>query len=207
MREDQEFWVACQVCPSGTIQPSTSSATCYVPCVSGTTGSQGGCSRCATSTWKATTGSDACTVCSPNSGHTITQQTDKTTCLCDLGYTRENCGTCTASGLSTYKTVSGSSTCINCNTCKTSPSGSTSSTACINCLTGTYLLAGSSCTNYEACKYKEVPIEQTLRCGGQNCVSGCTPSNGVFSGTISNGPGNYVNNTDCWWAPDHYEGH
>ena len=41
-----ERLAACQVCPSGTVQPSTSSAPCYVPCAPGTTGSGGSCSLC-----------------------------------------------------------------------------------------------------------------------------------------------------------------
>ncbi len=39
----------------------------------------------------------------------------------------------------------------------------------------------------------------TLTCGGSNCGSGCTPSSGASSGTISDGAGNYANNANCWW--------
>ena len=84
--------------------------------------------------------------------------------------------------------------CTNCPAGKSSPSGSTSSTACINCLAGKYSTAGSLCTNCEAGKYTKMP---TLRCGGRNCGTGCTPSDGMFSGTISDGPGDYGDNADC----------
>jgi len=38
-----------------------------------------------------------------------------------------------------------------------------------------------------------------LTCGGSNCSSGCTPSLGATSGTISDGTGDYANSASCWW--------
>ena len=109
------------------------------------------------------------------------------------------CTPCAAGKFSALEGQTSAAACTSCPAGKSSPSGSTSSTACINCLAGTYSLAGSSCTNCEAGKYKRAPIDPTLQCGGTNCQSDCRPSTGVFSGTISDGAGNYMNYEDCWW--------
>ncbi len=39
----------------------------------------------------------------------------------------------------------------------------------------------------------------SLTCGGSNCGSGCIPSSGSTSGTVSDGAGIYQNNANCWW--------
>jgi hypothetical protein len=60
------------------------------------------------------------------------------------------------------------------------------------------LLDESTATLQECTRTVNSPTG-TLTCGGSNCGSGCTPSSGAWSGTISNGAGNYANNANCWW--------
>ena len=72
-------------------------------------------------------------------------------------------------------------------------------TACTECVAGKYaaVTASTVCTNCDAGKYSGAVAD--LTCGGTNCGSGCTPSSGASSGTITDGAGNYANNANCWW--------
>lgn len=64
-------------------------------CGPGLTGVAGNCMPCSTSTYKTSTGSDACTKCPPNSRHELKAQTSVSACVCDPGYMTFDLGTCT----------------------------------------------------------------------------------------------------------------
>jgi hypothetical protein len=78
-------------------------------------------------------------------------------------------------------------------------SGAVGPSSCTDCVAGKYAAetASTVCTNCDAGKYSGAVAD--LTCGGTNCFSGCTPSSGASSGTITDGAGNYANNANCWW--------
>jgi hypothetical protein len=179
----------CTACTSNT-QSSLGSTVCQ--CNTGYTGPDGGtCTACAAGKYKAVSGSDACTDCSANTYSTVTGansvstcqscpsntesglgSTALTSCVCKLGFTGPNGGTCTACQPGQYKSVTGSSNCLNCSadtystatgaiasaTCQNCPSntqsaqGSTALTSCV-CKLG---FTGPGCTLCAAGKYKAV---------------------------------------------------
>ncbi len=56
-------------------------------CSPGFTGSAGSYMPCTVSTYKTSTGSDACTTCPSNSHHSLQAQASVSACVCDPGYT------------------------------------------------------------------------------------------------------------------------
>jgi hypothetical protein len=64
-------------------------------CGPGLTGVAGNCTDCNPSTYKSSTGSDACTVCPLNSHHELKAQTSVSACVCDPGYMMFDLETCT----------------------------------------------------------------------------------------------------------------
>jgi hypothetical protein len=100
----------CQSCPSNYTSNycSWSSSQCYhvvsppsqqppLPpdCGPGYTGPAGHCTPCITSTYKPSTGSDACTACPLNSHHELQAQASVSACVCDPGYMIFDLGKCT----------------------------------------------------------------------------------------------------------------
>lgn len=67
--------------------PHHSASTPPADCGPGFTGSAGSCMPCTASTYKPSTGSDACTTCPSNSHHALQAQASASACVCDPGYT------------------------------------------------------------------------------------------------------------------------
>ena len=96
----------CRRCPANyTSDYCPSYNTCYpvgqsLPpppdCGPGYTGPAGNCTTCIASTYKPSTGSDACTDCPLNSRHALEAQTHVTACVCDPGYMMFDHGICTS---------------------------------------------------------------------------------------------------------------
>jgi hypothetical protein len=148
-------------------------------CNTGYTGSA--CDACVAGTFKSSTGSVACTACPGGS----TSSDDRTSC--------------TDCGAGKYSATMAAPACSDC------PGFSTSSgdrTWC-QCNAG---YGGTVCDACAACKYKSVPVA-AVTYGGTNCGFGCNMMRRRTLwmhtletwGTISDGPGDYLNYANCWW--------
>jgi hypothetical protein len=108
-----------------------------------------------------------------------------TNCICNPGYTGPNGGTCEACATGKYKNTPGAGICTYCVEGKYYP---TEASNCLDCGEG---------------KYKATVPVAAVTCGGL-CPQGCggqgfTLVSDATSGTISDGPGYYINYATCWW--------
>ncbi len=137
------------------------------------------CLQCTAGEYSTQEGSERCQTC-PSASYSPAGSSVCTTCPAGT-YSVGPTVPCSLCGGGTYTESEGSSTCRNCETGKYGTVlGATGSTPCTFCAAGTYL--GISLAN--------------LSCSG-GCP--CTPSTNTVSGTISDGPGNYVNDLNCQW--------
>jgi hypothetical protein len=183
----------CVTCGANRQSSSGSAALTSCICNLGFTGPNGGtCTACVAGKYKIVTGAAACTDCGANTysatvGATVASTCQAcganrqsssgsgalTSCICNMGYTGPNGGTCTACAVGKYKIVTGAAACTDCgantysatvgatvaSTCQAcganrqSSSGSGALTSCI-CNMGFTGPNGGTCTACAAGKYK-----------------------------------------------------
>ena len=96
----------------------------------------GVCYQCGPGWYKSTTGSTPCLACPANSGSTCTLCTVSAQCSCNVGYSGQSGGNCTACAAGTYKSITGTTTCTACSTGKYS--ATLGASTCMECATGKY---------------------------------------------------------------------
>ena len=85
----------------------------------------------------------ACTACPPNL-QSVVGSAAATSCVCNLGFTGPNCGTCAACAAGKYKPATGSAACTDCDVNKYSTAtGATAVGTCQSCPTSSQSTPGS----------------------------------------------------------------
>lgn len=184
----------CQQCPENSIAPSGSDEKNDCVCKPGYTGPNGGpCVACPAGKFKTTQGSAPCSDCLVNTYSTENAKTDSTClscptnavtlqtgsnvlsqCVCNLGFTGSNGGTCTSCVAGKYKDATGSAACTLCeanmyqplttqvaassctacpSTFAVSPAGSSALASC-ECAPGYFGPNGGTCTPCYAGRFK-----------------------------------------------------
>ena len=150
----------CQRCPIHAQSPAGSTTLSSCVCNVGYIGPDGGtcnacvagkyktvtgnveCTNCRANTYSLATGAttiDTCQPCSPNS-QSVVGSPSPTSCVCNLGFTGADGGTCNLCAMGTFKSTTGSSDCLACARGKFGDS-----------------LGASACTSCAAGKFSEVP--------------------------------------------------
>jgi hypothetical protein len=215
---------SCTSCVAGSTTSGGTAKTASTDCKCdlGYTGIDGGpCSTCVINTYKATTGSAACTACSSLS-NTQGQRgsTSQSRCVCNPGYTGADGGTnCQPCAIDTWKSVSGSTPCTSCPTasitlgltartliteCKCS-AGYTGNDGnpCGSCSADTYktLNGSSSCLSCPSNSSTNALTARTLpvQCGCRVGLYG--PSGGPCSPCLADTYNDDFNQTTCTTCP------
>jgi hypothetical protein len=159
-------------CPAGSSSAPNMQAIENCTCLAGYTAGSDGveCTVCVDGTYKLATGASACLDCTSGSwctggiknscnanSNSSTSSSAATDCICDVGYTGSDGGTCALCAAGTYKPNAGSASCTTCpedsfcpgdgsitpcNAYEISPTGSSSQSQC-TCIDGRYANAGT----------------------------------------------------------------
>ena len=191
----------CTACPVNSVAPGTGHASISAcRCAVGHSGPDGGaCQACSAGHYKDTIGSAECTAC-PSTLSSPSGSSALSSCQCPVGHSGPEAGPCAACAAGLYKTALASGTCVSCSA--STYSATAGASTCTDCGPGMYhtttgASASSVCFKCETGKYRD-NRHATLTCGG-TCASGCSPTSGALSGTISDGTGSYSNFENCWW--------
>jgi hypothetical protein len=169
---------SCVGCVAGKYKPTNGSVTC-TQCTSGKFSAATGatsnvCSDCSANTYSSTNNSQ-CIACPSN---TVSARSSYriTDCVCNLGYTGPDGGTCVACVAGKYKPTNGSGDCTQCAAGKYSAATGATSNVCSDCSANTY----SSTNNSQciACPSNAVSAKSSYRITDCVCNLGYTGPDG-----------------------------
>ena len=186
---------ACVPCPVNA-QPATASAATSCLCNAGFLLQAGVCGACPKGTYKATADNVACTncrantyslatgattidtcqPCSPNS-QSVVGSSSPTSCVCNLGFTGADGGTCNLCAKGTFKSTTGSSDCLAC--ARGTFGDSLGASACTSCAAGKYSQAQGAVSQAECSTTLRVlngsEASAAVRVEADTCALACQP--------------------------------
>ena len=130
---------SCGACLAGTYKPDSNDDGACTPCSAGTY-----------SEHTASTNSSTCFSC-PSNSNSNPGSDHSTDCICNVGYTGANGGTCTACPLGKFKSAPGAGVCTECHA--NTYGGGAGASACASCTTNA-ITNGTGHTNIESCECK-----------------------------------------------------
>jgi hypothetical protein len=163
------------------IAGSTICSSCEAGKYSTTTGATTAstCLNCGVNTYSSTVGASANSSCNdcPSNSQSVSGSTALSSCVCNLGFTGPNGGTCSACAAGKYKIATGNAGCTDCSAGKyLTTTGATVASSCVNCDAGKFSAAVGAttvgtCSNCQAGTFSAVVGATTVgTCS--NCAAG-----------------------------------